>query len=203
VKFGGHGLSLLKVSLPEEPEAPAPDSIRDAAECTHGSVPHSPSGVPEDPAETEGLTTKEADFYRKLRRKIRHYLATRGPFRYADILLLAPDMFHVLCRLVADPRIPAFEKAKLGATLAYFISPIGLIPEGITGPIGYIDDVALAAYVLRSLLGSEHAHVVREHWAGDQDVLAAVQGVLAVVEGAIGGALWRRSRSPAPPGRPT
>lgn len=167
-----------------------------------GPTAHSPSGILEDAAETAGLTRKEADFYRKLRRKIRNYLAAKGPFRYADILLLAPDMFHVLCRLVADPRIPAFEKAKLGATIAYFISPVGLIPQGVAGPIGYIDDVALAAYVLRSLLGSDHAHVVREHWAGDQDVLEAVRGVLAVVEGAIGGALWRRSRSAAPPGKP-
>jgi uncharacterized membrane protein YkvA (DUF1232 family) len=175
-----------------------PASIRDAAECTHGSAPpflppHDASGPPE--ADLKGLNATERGFYRKLRRNIRAYLERKGPLRYAEILLLAPDMFHVLCRLVADPRVPAIQKAKLGATLAYFISPIGLIPEGITGPWGYIDDVALTAWVLRSMLGSEHAHIVREHWAGDKDVLAAVQGVLEVVEGAIGGSLWRRFRS--------
>jgi uncharacterized membrane protein YkvA (DUF1232 family) len=145
--------------------------------------------------ELAGLNATERGFYRKLRRNIRNYLQRKGPLRFAEILLLAPDMFHVLCLLVADPRVPAFQKAKLGAVLAYFISPVGLIPEGITGPWGYIDDVALTAWVLQSMLSSEHAHIVREHWAGDKDVLLAVQGVLDVARGAIGGSLWRRIRS--------
>ena len=58
-------------------------------------------------------------------------------------------------------------KQKVGAAIAYFISPVDLIPEGLVGPAGYIDDVALAAYVLNSILNSVGPEVLEDHWAGD------------------------------------
>ena len=141
----------------------------------------------------DGFTKKQRDFYQSLRTNIRSWLSKkRKGFKYADLLLVAPDIFHVLCRLVTDKRISPVEKAKLAATIAYFISPIGIIPEALTGPIGYVDDVALAAWVHSGLLNSDQAHVVREHWAGDEDVLSVVQGILQVAETAIGAGLWKR-----------
>lgn len=189
--------SLLLVSLSDNPEAPPPPfEFRDAAECTHGSVPH-PEPHRSEPPSGAG---SQSDFYLRLRKNIRAYLKKRGPFRYADILLVGPDLFHLLVRLVGDKRIPTFEKAKLGATIAYFVSPIGLIPEGVTGPIGYLDDIALSAYVLRSLLGTEYAPIVREHWAGERDVLDVVQGVLEGLDHAMRGGLWDRlKKAPRPP----
>lgn len=123
---------------------------------------------------------------------MRAFLSKVGPgFKYADILLVAPDLLHVLIRLAADKRVPPFQKAKLAATIAYFIVPIGVVPEALVGPIGYIDDVALAAYVLSSMLNSKEAHLVREHWAGEGNVLDVVQGILDVAQSAIQGGLWR------------
>ncbi len=151
------------------------------------------TGAPEPAATPDGLTPGQRDFYQGLRQKIRDFLTRASPgLKYADVLLVAPDIFHVLCRLVADKRIPPIQKAKLAATLAYFITPVGVVPEALVGPIGYIDDVALAAYVLNGLLNSDQAEVVREHWAGDKDVLEVVRGVLEVADSAIGSGLWRR-----------
>jgi len=169
----------------DAPETFDRDSLGEPIECTHGSQ-RGHSHI------YDGLTARERDFYQHLRRSIRAYLARRGPFKFADMLLVGPDLFHLLCKLVVDPRVPPFDKAKLAATIAYFIAPIGVIPEVLTGPIGYIDDIALAAYVLNGLLNSEAAPIVREHWAGDQDVLAVVRGVLEVAESAISGGLWQR-----------
>lgn len=139
------------------------------------------------------LTAAERDFYQKLRQRMRRALEAVGPgFKYADILLVAPDLFHVLLRLVADRRVRPVQKAKLAATIAYFVTPVGIVPEALVGPIGYIDDVALAAYVLNGMLNSDEAHLVREHWAGDKDILGVVQGVLEVADSAIGSGLWRR-----------
>lgn len=139
-----------------------------------------------------GMTARQADFYQKLRVRIRTWLLKVGPgFKYADILMVAPDMFHLLCKLVADKRVPPGQKAKLAATLAYFIIPIGIVPEALVGPIGYVDDVALTAYVLSRMLNSDQADIVREHWAGDGDVLQVVQGILEVAENAIGTGLWK------------
>jgi uncharacterized membrane protein YkvA (DUF1232 family) len=152
------------------------------------------SAVPtnEEP-QGDGMNALERDFYQKLRETMRSTLERLGPgFKYADVLLVAPDLFHLLCRLAADRRVRPFQKAKLVATIAYFITPIGIVPEALVGPIGYIDDVALAAYVLNGMLNSDEAPLVREHWAGDKDVLNVVQGVLEVADSAIGSGLWRR-----------
>lgn len=139
------------------------------------------------------MNALERDFYQKLRGRMRSALDKLGPgFKYADLLLVAPDLFHLLCRLAADRRVPPIQKAKLVATIAYFITPIGVVPEALVGPIGYIDDVALAAYVLNGMLNSAEAPLVREHWAGDKDILNVVQGVLEVADSAIGSGLWRR-----------
>src|SRR5690606_39973905 len=116
---------------------------------------------------------KHQDFYQNFRRKVRTWLEEKGSgYKYADLLLVGPDLFHLLCRLVVDTRVPAKEKAKLAMAIAYFVSPLDLMPEGLLGPVGYLDDVALAAYVLNGLLKSTDVDVRREHWAGEGDVLS-------------------------------
>lgn len=165
----------------------APPEQNDPGEVPHFVGEFESEGIPED------LSPQQRDIYQGVRKRMRGFLGKLGPgFKYADIVLLAPDMFHVLCRLVADKRIPPLQKAKLAATLAYFATPIGIVPEALVGPIGYIDDVALTAYVLNGVLNSEQAHIVREHWAGDEDILTVVQNVLEVADSAIGAGLWQR-----------
>src|SRR6185295_1980318 len=61
---------------------------------------------------------RREDFYQALRARIAEWLAGKGKgFRHAQILLLAPDLFHLLTRLLLDRRIPVAEKAGLGAAL--------------------------------------------------------------------------------------
>lgn len=139
---------------------------------------------------------RREDFYQALRARIADWLASKGKgFKHAQLLLLAPDLFHLLSRLMLDPRIPAAEKAGLGAALAYFLSPIDLLPEAILGPAGYVDDVALAAYVLNRLINAGHGAVAKELWAGDGDLLASLQRVLEVADQAIGAGAWARLKN--------
>lgn len=140
-----------------------------------------------------GMTPLQADFYQSFRKRIRTWLVRASPgAKYAETLLLAPDLFHLLCRLSVDKRVAPLQKAKLLATIAYFVVPIGVVPEALVGPIGYIDDVALAAYVLHGMMNSGDRDIVLEHWAGDKDLLSAIQGVLEIVDSAIASGLWRR-----------
>ncbi|HYO96937.1 MAG TPA: DUF1232 domain-containing protein [Polyangiaceae bacterium] len=141
---------------------------------------------------------KEAgdDFYQTLRRRIADWLQQKGEgFRHAQILLLAPDLFHLMCRLALDSRVPVSEKAKLAAAIAYFVSPVDLVPEAIVGPVGYLDDVALAAYTLNSVINAGSREIAAEHWAGEGDLFALLQQVLAVADEMIGAGLWRKLRS--------
>jgi len=85
------------------------------------------------------------------------------------------------------------DKVLLGSAIAYFILPFDLMPEAIVGPIGYLDDLVLAVYVLNKLLSSTDPAVLREHWSGSDDVLQVIQRVLnaadSLVETKISGRL--------------
>jgi uncharacterized membrane protein YkvA (DUF1232 family) len=141
-------------------------------------------------------TTKHEDFYQDFRRKVRTWLAGKGRnYQYADLLLVGPDLFHLLCRLVVDTRVPVGEKAKLAAAIAYFVSPVDLVPEGLVGPVGYVDDIALTAYVLNGLLRATGPELLREHWAGDGDVLDVLRHVLEAADSALASGLWRRLKA--------
>jgi uncharacterized membrane protein YkvA (DUF1232 family) len=138
----------------------------------------------------------QADFYQTLRRKIRVRFGSRKRLgRSAEYLLAAPDLFHLLCRLAADPDVPAAQKAKLLAAIAYFIAPFDLLPEAIAGVTGYLDDLALTAYVLDTVVGKVDPDVVRRHWAGDADVLDLIQRILRSVDRMVGSRVGRRVRN--------
>jgi uncharacterized membrane protein YkvA (DUF1232 family) len=88
--------------------------------------------------------------------------------KWADYLLFAPDLFHLMCKVVVDEEVPPKERAKIAGAIAYFISPIDLLPEAFLGPIGYLDDIVVAAYVLHVVINRTGPEVVQRHWAGDE-----------------------------------
>lgn len=137
---------------------------------------------------------KELDFYEKLRLRIVSWLDTKTgrDNKWADYLLLAPDFFYLLIKLASDEDVPKNEKAKLILAIAYFISPIDLLPEAILGPIGYLDDLALSAYVLNSIINRVSPEIVEKYWKGDGEVLLLVKGILAKADEMIGSGLWKK-----------
>jgi uncharacterized membrane protein YkvA (DUF1232 family) len=129
------------------------------------------------------MNERSDDFYQDFRRRIRDWVADKGATsKWSEYVMFAPDFLHLLCKLTVDPDIPVKEKAKVAATIAYFIAPFDLIPEAIAGPGGYVDDVALSAYVLSSIINAVDQQVVTRHWAGDRDLLQVVQQVLKVAD---------------------
>ena len=73
------------------------------------------------------------------------------------------------------PRVPVASKAIAALGVAYVLSPIELLPELLLGPIGLIDDLVVVGAALSRLLNHVHPDVVRSHWAGEGDALAAIQ----------------------------
>jgi uncharacterized membrane protein YkvA (DUF1232 family) len=143
------------------------------------------------------MTTEKEQYYRTLRKEVRRWIDDKvgGKNRWAEYILLAPDMFHLLWKLSLDPAVPIEHKTKLAIALAYFISPVDLLPEGIIGPVGYLDDIALAAYVLNGIINSTDPALVRSHWCGEEDVLVTVKKVLAAADEMVGKGLWQRLRN--------
>ena len=134
----------------------------------------------------------KSDFYQKMRTDIRAWLQTKAgkAYKWSEYLLLAPDLFHLLAKLAMDKDIPSKEKAKIAGALAYFISPIDLVPEALFGPIGYLDDVALAAYVINSVMKNCDDTIITRHWAGEEDVLKLVQQIVDVGADMLGNKIW-------------
>jgi len=137
------------------------------------------------------MEKKYHDYYKKIRSQIGVFLEEKH-FPYADILLLAPDIFHLLVQMTFDRRVPREKKIKLAAALVYFISPLDFLPEAILGPIGYMDDLALAAYVLNDFVNNGDPDILYEHWAGKGDILATIQNILTVADHYLGQGLWER-----------
>lgn len=134
------------------------------------------------------MLEENEDFYQKLRKKIRNWAQSKKgkTSKWSEYIMAAPDLFHLLVKLSLDKNIPAKEKAKLAAAIAYFISPLDFIPELILGPIGYVDDIALAAYVLNNLINKIDPEIIVKYWAGDTDILFLIKKILKVSDEMVG-----------------
>jgi uncharacterized membrane protein YkvA (DUF1232 family) len=143
------------------------------------------------------MEKKQLDFYKKIRKDVKVWANDNldKENKWVDYVLAAPDLFHLLCKLTTDSEIPKNKKIKLVAGIAYFISPIDLLPEMFLGPVGYLDDVAVAAYILNDLINEVDAQIVRKHWAGEQDVLALIKTILANASEMIGSKMWQRIKN--------
>jgi uncharacterized membrane protein YkvA (DUF1232 family) len=92
---------------------------------------------------------------------------------------LLPNLVGLFHALVRDSRVPRSSKVLLGFAIAWFVWPIDLVPEFIP-VVGPLDDVVVAALVLRHVLRKAGPDAIEEHWSGDQATL----GILLRVAGA-------------------
>ncbi|HEY2322895.1 MAG TPA: DUF1232 domain-containing protein [Thermoanaerobaculia bacterium] len=125
-------------------------------------------------------------FYDRVRSRIQSYVEGSPVGKPAEYLLLVPDVFILLWRLVNDGRVSGKNKVLLGSGIAYYIFPIDLIPEAFVGPIGYLDDLVFGVYILNRILTDTNETILREHWPGSEDVLSIIQKVLGAAESLVG-----------------
>lgn len=146
-------------------------------------------------------SSREKRFYRKLRDRVKRWSQKRDiSEERLEYLLVAPDLFVLLSRLALDERVPAGAKAKVVAGLAYFLSPLDMIPDFL-GPPGYLDDVVVAAWILHTIiaeLNQLNPAILEDHWEGEQDVLQRVTDIIERADEVLGRGLRfvvRRLRS--------
>jgi len=122
---------------------------------------------------------EQKDFYEKLRLRITEWLDSKPgkTSKFGEYLLFAPDLFHLLMKSLLDHRIDAKSKALIGSGILYFISPLDVLPEGLVGPGGYMDDVIVAAFIINTLLNRFAPEVLEENWAGDKKLLFTLQKI--------------------------
>lgn len=128
------------------------------------------------------------DFYHSLRKRVVEWAQSQEGQnnKWAEYILIVPDLFYLLCKLTLDPEVPLKNKAKLGIAIAYFVSPIDLIPEAILGPLGFTDDVVISAIVLNTLINETDPELIMRHWAGEEDILLLVKRIIETADQMIG-----------------
>lgn len=139
---------------------------------------------------------RNEDYYQSLRRRIKEWSEGKGrSHKYLSYILAAPDLFHLLGKLSLDSRLPLSERSKIGVGLAYFVFPFDFLPEVLLGPVGLLDDIAVAAWILDDLIKSAGPEIVEEHWAGDEDVLELVERIVDSANDLVGSGMVRRLKN--------
>lgn len=159
--------ALLPLGEAKEPEVKAAEAAAAILEEPAPVEEKALEVVPERTVEEHGV------YYKDIRAKIQTFVAGRMPAWVKPVvpwLLAVPDFFVMMVRLLKDPRVPAKSKILIGAVIAYFLSPIDLIPD-VLGGIGLVDDLAIALFAIEEMRGAVPAALLEEAWPGEGQVL--------------------------------
>ena len=136
------------------------------------------------------LRAREKRLYDRLRGKLASVEpGARSGVR--DLLLFLPDLVVLLVRLSRDPRVPAGSKAVALFGVGYVLSPIDLLPEILFGPLGFVDDLLVAAAAVSRIVNHVHPDLVKTHWSGAGDALEVVRRVTSWSETIVGKTVTR------------
>jgi len=144
--------------------------------------------------EVELVSTGLLSSYDRLRRRMVEALERRGRFGRAlsEPLMLAPDLLVLLARLCMDRDVSPASRQLIVGALAYFLTPVDLLPEAFLGVGGFLDDVVLAALVLSHSLDAELEPLAVKHWSGNQDLRVALADVSTAGAALLGFNLYER-----------
>ena len=89
---------------------------------------------------------------------------------------LLPQFLGLLINLLRDPRVSSTDKAILGATVAYMLNPVDLVPDWVPFA-GLVDDVYLVAVALLRLVLRVDEKVLKDSWKGRDDLIPLLRKV--------------------------
>jgi uncharacterized membrane protein YkvA (DUF1232 family) len=107
--------------------------------------------------------------------------------RHDDLIYQAPAFYSLLTHLLDEPRLPNKFRPLILAAIAYFILPVDIIPEGLEGPYGYVDDIWLCAYVVdmvRKEIGLDE--ILTSNWDGESPLIPLLDEILVCENDLIG-----------------
>jgi len=138
------------------------------------------------------MSKEHFDYCESLRAKINNWLASPAgkANAWAKYIRFTPDLFHLLVKLSGDKQISINSKAKLATAISYFVSPLDLIPEEFWGALGYVDDIALAALVLKDILQNDDPQIIQDQWEPEEDLISLIDEILNVAEPMVGKKWW-------------
>jgi uncharacterized membrane protein YkvA (DUF1232 family) len=140
------------------------------------------------------MSKEHFDYCESLRTKINNWLVSPSgkTNAWAKYIRYTPDLFHLLVKLSGDKQISVTSKAKLAAAISYFVSPLDLIPEEFWGALGYVDDIAFAALVLKDIIKNDDPQIIQNHWEPEEELIPLIEEILNVAEQMVGKKWWQK-----------
>ena len=98
---------------------------------------------------------------------------------FSQLIAQAPALYRMMTRLLDDRSLPRSMSQLVIAAIAYFILPEDIIPEEKYGPVGYVDDIYLCAFVANEVAReSSSTDILARNWDGSVPVAALVKEIL-------------------------
>jgi len=120
--------------------------------------------------------------YDALRKKVTKSIGQPGgkiSQKGTEYLLLIPDFFILLLRLLKDKDVAKDKKAFIVAIILYLLLPIDFIPDFIPG-IGFLEDLVLIALGLDMIFVQTEKEVLKRNWSGEGEILDKIQSIIEV-----------------------
>lgn len=98
---------------------------------------------------------------------------------FSEMVHQAPALYRLMTKLLDDRSLPSHMSTLVIAAIAYFILPEDVIPEEKFGPMGYVDDIYLCAFVADQVMretGSDE--IITRNWDGTAPVIPLIREVL-------------------------
>lgn len=118
-----------------------------------------------------------SDYENKIREEVGRY---RGKF--ADQILLAPELFRLLTNLLEDGRVHGEARTKILTALAYFVTPFEVMPRQVYGAEGYLDQIFICLKTVGQLREELPDWLIEEAWEGEGNILDILVEELPMVE---------------------
>ena len=101
----------------------------------------------------------------------------KGEFK--ELIQQAPALYRLMTKLLDDRGLPSRMSPLVIAAIAYFILPEDVIPEDKFGPVGYVDDIYLCAFVANEVMKAAGTQeILTRNWDGNMPVVALMREIL-------------------------
>ena len=98
---------------------------------------------------------------------------------FSDLIHQAPAFYRLMTRLLDDKDLPRDISPHIIAAIAYFILPEDIIPEDKFGPVGYVDDIYLCAFVANEIIEASGSNdIISRNWDGNRPATELIKEIL-------------------------
>jgi uncharacterized membrane protein YkvA (DUF1232 family) len=111
---------------------------------------------------------------KKERTDIKHEDRHMAYIRIRSYVGLFSTFLGLLINLLRDSRVCSADKAILGATVAYMLNPVDLMPDWVPFT-GLVDDIYLVALAIMRLILRVDEKVLKDNWKGPDDIIFLVK----------------------------